>query len=1040
MRKFVTLLAVLFVGLGVSAQNRPVTGTVTDSDGHPVVGAVVSQRGTSNAAITTADGRYSISVPADATLVFSVLGMTTQEVEVESRSVIDVVMLAAAESIDEVVVVAYGTIRKSSLTGSVATVKASDIAKVNVTSFEKALQGLSPGVIVSSATGQPGASTTVRIRGVGSFSASAPLYVIDGIVVETANLSEVADDSGTGTTNPLSSINPNDIESVSILKDASAAALYGSRAANGVIVVTTKKGKTGAATVNFRMQTGFSRMSANGYETMSAEEHYRHYFNGQMALPTIAGDVDAANAAVQKIYGRNPYNVGSPFDANGNLVDGAQLMIDTDWMKEIFSTGKTQEYDLSVAGGSDKTQYFFSLGYFDQEGLSIGSTFDRWTGRTNINSRVNNWFAAGVNATFSRSIQDTPTDNASGASPLMHAVGMPNTMSPYDLDADFQKQYDEAGKVMYNFNNPLFPDMNVLYLNENDFYNTKTHRFLVAPFVELTPLRGLSWKTTLSYDYTNMDEKYWMNRFHGSAAGNNGRFTRYAINQAVETLSSTLNYDLTVAEDHTFNAMAGYEVMDRTYGRTYAQTTNFAPGGLIELGMGSIASQPTSKTDKETMISYLGRLRYDYKDKIYAEGSIRTDGSSRFAPGHRWGTFWSVSAGWRITQESFMEGTRGWLDDLKLRASYGLSGNNKATGLYSWMGVYGAGTLYNQQSAAYQSSLANPTLGWEIANNTNIGLDFSLFRSRLSGTVEYYVRKSDRLLLSKPLATSTGMTSITTNMGGMKNSGIEVDLHSVNVQAGGFVWRTDFNIAWSKNVITKIDEVQSGSFLWKVGNSLYEWNIQEWAGVNPEDGAPLWYKNTYADDGVTITGRETTSTYSQASRYQMGSSLPTVHGGMSNTLSWKGIDLSFALGYSFGGKIYDSYEIDLSHDGKSSGRQMLRAALDSWSPDNTDAKYPKFVPGNSSNSNSASSRFLHDADFIKLRTVNLAYNLPGRWAQAVKMSNIRLFASAENLMVWNLDKDFLGWDIEMGGINGSISGRGAIPIPRTFLFGLNLTF
>ena len=389
-----------------------------------------------------------------------------------------------------------------------------------------------------------------------------------------------------------------------------------------------------------------------------------------------------------------------------------------------------------------------------------------------------------------------------------------------------------------------------------------------------------------------------------------------------------------------------------------------------------------------------------------------------------------------------MQGTRGWLDDLKLRASYGTSGNKQISSLYGWMGTYKGGYLYNGQSAARHENLYNPTLGWEIANNINVGIDFSVLGSRLNGTVEYYIRNSDGLLLDKPLATSTGMTSISSNMGGMKNSGVEVDLHSVNVRAGDFMWRTDFNIAWSKNVITKfpIESLQSGNYLWEVGNSRYELNIYEWAGVNPETGAPQWYKNITDANGKPTGEREITGDYKVASRFKMGSSLPKVHGGLSNTLSWKGVDLSFAFGYSFGGLIYDGYEANLLHDGKSRGSQMIRQAFDSWTPDNKNAKNPIFVPSNSTNSNSLSSRFLHKADFIKLRTVNLSYNLPQRWAQAVNMSNIRLFASAENLLVWNLDPEFHGWDVELGGVNGHLDGRGTIPIPRAFTFGVNLTF
>lgn len=1042
MRKILLLFSlVLFASFRLSAQNQRVSGTVTGPDGSPMAGVLIGVQGTTGGAITEQNGTYFVSAPANGTLSFSLFGMVSQSIPVSGRTVINVQLEADSQTIDDVIVVAYGTVKKSSLTGSVATVNATELKKVNTSSFEKALQGISPGVSVSSVSGQPGSAAHVRIRGVGSLNASSsPLYVIDGIAVETENISQVAHEGNYGTTtNPLSAINTNDIESITILKDASAAALYGSRAANGVIVVTTKKGTQGSAKVNFRAQVGVSALPTNGYDLMNAEQHYGHYFKGYLA--SNGGNVAAANASTQAVYGRNPYNVAEPFDISGKLVSDARLMIDTDWMDELFRTGVSQEYDLSVSGGNDRNQYYMSMGYFDQDGIAVGSGFERFSGRTNLSSKITDWFAAGVNATYAKSVQETPPGGGGGASPLTNSLFLPNAVPVYDLDEKFQKQYDSEGNVMFNFANPIFPDMNAVYLKDQDIYDTKTNRMMVSPYVDISPISGLNWITTFSYDYTNMDETRWYSREHGNGASVDGRLSRYAINNTVSTLSSTANYNFTIANNHNFSAMAGYEAMNKVFGRVHAQSIGFPPGGLVELGLGSTKAETTSVTDKETMLSYFGRLRYDYLDKLYLEGSIRTDGSSRFAPGHRWGTFWSMSAGWRISREDFMASTSGWLDDLKLRTSYGTSGNNKLTQLYGWQGLYGGGYAYNHNSAVIHTQLSNTDLGWEMANNINVGVDFAMF-GRLSGSVEYFIRNSDKLLLGRPLALSTGLDEILSNLGGMKNAGIEIDLHSTNVKTHNFSWRTDFNISHSVNKVTQYPQNEDikSPFIWTEGYSRYEFYIQGWAGVDKETGAPLWYYHETDDNGNLIGERKTTSQYSQATRYKQGSALPKFYGGMNNTLTFKNVDFSFLLGYSFGGKIYDGYEAYFLNDGNHSGYQMVVEALDSWTPENKNAKYPIFTPGNSSNSHQMSSRFLYNADFIKLRSVNIGYNLPQRWASAVKMGNIRVFASAENLFVWNLDKDFKGYDVELGGISGYMNGGGTIPSPRSFQIGLNLSF
>ncbi len=1051
MRKLIGLFALLtFVGLQICfAQTREITGTVIDKhDKSPLPGVSVVVKGNPTQGVATdINGKFSLRVSDNDILVFTFIGMKTQEVSVKGKTSVTVELEAASEALDEVMVVAYGTAKKSSFTGSVASIKADAMEKLPVSSFEKALQGLSPGLQVASVSGQPGSQTQILIRGFGSMSAaSTPLYVIDGVPISTINRSEVAKESTYGTTtNPLSSLNPNDIESISILKDASAASLYGSRAANGVILITTKQGSKGTAKVNFKAQVSTSKLPSGGYDLMNAAEHYGLYYGGFLR-DNIESGLSASDASIkaneqtQAIYGRNPYNTPYPLDANGNLTNGSKLMIDTDWLDEAFRTGLTQEYDFSINGGNEKTKYFLSLGYLDQEGIALGSDFERYSGRANVSSELKNWFSAGINTTFAVSSQNTPVGGAGGASILTNSLYLPSTVPVYDLDLNFNKQYDANGNVLYNFKNPIYPDMNPISFSKTDIYNTKTYRVLVNPYINFKFIDGLNWKTTLSYDYMNMDETQWYNPEHGNGASVKGRLYKYAIWDITQTLTSTITYDFSIAEDHHFGALVGYEAMRNTYNRTYAQGTNFPAGGLVELNVAATPQEVGSKKDKETMVSYFGRLNYDYNNKYYLSFSLRSDGSSRFAPDNQFGTFWSIGGSWRMAQESFMKNAE-WIKDLKIRASYGTSGNKASDYLYGWQGLYDGGANYNGGAGIIHGQLSNYDLSWEVSKNLNIGVDFS-FWNRLSGSVEYYQKKSSKLLLEKTLAGSTGLDNIMSNLGGMKNSGLEVELKSNNISMESFTWNTDFNISYNKNEITSYPQKEEivGTKIRTVGYSLYEFYIPEWAGVDKETGNPLWYKDVLDAENNPTGERITTSDYSLASRYKLGSSLPTVYGGLNNTFTFKGLDLSILFTYGFGGKIYDAYEAYLLSDGNNAGYQAIKEQADYWTPENKNAVNPKFIPNNSNQSNATSSRYLHDADFIKLKSINIGYTFPKRWANKIYLENIRLFASFDNLCVWNLDKDFKGYDVELGGVTGVLDGGGTIPLPQTCLFGINVSF
>lgn len=449
---------------------------------------------------------------------------------------------------------------------------------------------------------------------------------------------------------------------------------------------------------------------------MNASEHYALYYGGfynnNIAKGMSSEEASAAaNKSTQSMYGRNPYNVANPLDASGDLTSGAQLMIDTDWLDEVFRTGMSQEYDISVNGGNEKSKYFISMGYMNQEGIVIGSDFERYSGRANVSTEIKPWFSMGINSTFSLAKQNTPVGGGGGASPLTNGIFLPNAVPVYDLDENFQMQYDENGKPLYNFKNPIFQDMNVISFAQTDKYATNTYRVLVNPYVDFN-FYGVHWKTSLSYDYINLDETQWYNAEHGNGKAAQGRLYKYAIWNNTFGLTSTLNYNFNIKEDHHFSVLAGYEIYNKEYKRTYAQGTKFPIGGLTELNVAATPQEVGSVTDKERMLSYFGRLNYDYQNKYFASFSIRSDGSSRFAPGHRYGTFWSVGLNWRVSEENFMKYIT-WIDDLKLRASYGTSGNKTSDYLYGYQAFYEGGANYNGESGFRHSQLANPDLSWE---------------------------------------------------------------------------------------------------------------------------------------------------------------------------------------------------------------------------------------------------------------------------------------------------------------------------------------
>lgn len=910
-----------------------------------------------------------------------------------------------------------------------------DKIKSPAVSFDKSLAGQVSGVQVMSNSGQPGSGTSFRIRGSGSLKASnEPLYVIDGVATTSTEYSSIAEENESSS-NILSSINPNDIESITVLKDAAAAALYGSRAANGVVVITTKSGKEGKARVNFNAQFSWSKLG-KAYDMMSSADMYKMIYQGYRAKGET---MEEANASAQGALTHNPYNVENPLDENGNVVDGAKLVVDTDWQKEVFRTAPSQDYNMNVSGKNDKTNYFFSIGYTKQGGITPASDFKRYSAKANINTKVNRWFNAGLNVTFSHSIQNTTVESSAGASPLYNALSFPNAVPVYIVDNEGNPVLDDNGNKQYNFTNPVSRDFNPLAIPLMDVNRSKFYRLLASGYAEITFFKGFFFKTVFSPDYVSTDEHRYWNKEHGNGPTYNGRLDKYHHVDLMYTSTNTFNYTNIFKDVHSLNVMAGMEYWQSTYETLYAGGRGLL-GDMQELAGASGSFSPSSDTTKETLISYFGRAEYAYKDKYNFSASLRADGSSIFGADTKWGTFWSLGASWRINQEDFLKDIE-WIDNLKLRLSYGTSGNKSGLARYASLGLWttSADYLYGSNIGVGHDQLVNALLGWEKQGMFNVGVDFS-FWNRFYGSVDFFNKTSDGLLYDVPLALQNGLSSITMNAAKTSNTGFEIVL-GANILRGPLVWNMDLNASFIKDKIKDLNgenDVRMTDYqkIWSVGGSQYEFYMPTWAGVDSDNGSPLWYKVN--DDGT----RTTTSVYSEATYERQGRSTPLAYGGFINTFSYKNFDLTIQLNYSLGGKIYDNIYAGMMHDGATTAQNMHVDALEAWTTPGQHTNVPKYAVNNATNSASLSSRFLYDATNVKLKTITLSYTLPKNLGVFSKViSGAKLWVSADNLCTWFADKGYKGYDdIDIYGVQGYKTYPYSFPTPRTFSIGANLTF
>ena len=1036
-------LVLTFLAIVVSAtlwaavqQEIRISGTVI-SDGEPLPGVSVQIKGETTGTITDMDGKYSISAPSDAILVYRFVGLKTVEQPVNGRNMINVTLESDSKELDEVMVVAYATAKKYSFTGAASTVKGDEIAKLQVASVSRALEGTVSGVQASAASGQPGTDAEIRIRGIGSINASsAPLYVVDGVPFDGS----------------VNSINPDDIASMTVLKDAASAALYGSRGANGVIIITTKQGQTDSkTTVNVKASFGGSNRAVRDYDRIGTNDYFQLYWEAlrnQYAKDTenytpATAAAQASKDLVTKLMGDgpNPYgtNYPQPVGTDGKLVDGARPLCDFDWSDAMEQQALRTELNLNVSGGGQKNQYFFSAGYLNDKGIALESGYQRFNLRSNITSEMTSWLKGGVNMSFAHSMQNYPVSSDTKTSNVINAGRtMPGFYPIYEVNADGSLKTDANGELIPDFGSyrpsGSTSNWNLPATLPLDKSERMKDEFSGRTFLEVTFIPGLKFKTSFNFDLINYNSLDFTNSLIGPSVTTGGGSSRVNTRTFSWTWNNIVTYDKTIGEHH-FNILAGQEAYSYRYDELSASRTKMALPDMPELVVGSQLTGGSGYRIDYALAGYFTQLLYDYQSKYFFSASYRRDGSSRFAPETRWGNFWSLGASWRIDRENFMISTSDWLSALTLKASYGAQGNDNLGTYYASKGLYAIVSNLGE-NALVSDRIATPKLKWETNLNFNVGIDFSLWNNRVSGSFDFFQRRSKDLLYSRPVAPSLGYKSVDENVGALKNTGIELSLNGTLINTQDFIWKLGLNLTHYKNEVTELplkDMPPSGVNKLAVGRSVYDFYTKEWAGVDPENGNPLWYMDILDKDD-NVVGRGTTSVYKDATDYFVNkSSLPKVYGGFNTSFSYKGVELSAIFAYSVGGYIMNRDITMILHNGSSAGRAWSKEILNRWTPENRYTDVPALAT-TTNNWTSYSTRFLQNNSYMRLKNLTLSYTLPKQLVSKASLSNVQVFVQSDNLFTIHRNQ---GLDPEQG-ITGLTYYR--YPAMRSFTGGINVTF
>lgn len=989
------------------SRKKRVTGVVKDVMGEPLIGANVVEKGRStNGVITDFNGKFTLEVDESASLVVSYIGYLAQDIPTKGKGDFHIILKEDTNTLDEVVVTGYGDFKKATYTGSASVLTTEKLEALPVVSVGQMIESNIPGIsVVAGTSSQPGAKTTLRVRGVASMNASTePLYVLDRVPIPSYDLSNFTSMSEAGGMGFIETLNPADIESITVLKDAASASLYGAKGANGVVLITTKKGKEGKLRVNMAAKYGITDFAYTYRPLMGGEERRKLIHEG---LVNFQLDKGVSEQEAQQY-------------ADANIDQYAKRLPQgySDWESALFKTGYQQDYNLSASAGNQNSSFIGSLGYTKQTGVSLNSEMERFTGRVDASNKYKK-VEFGMNASFSWTKNvHLPEGKFYGSAIYASKVNLTPSTPIYNEDGTYASGYRE--------NNGYNP---ILEAEVNDYY-ARTVRAMGTAKIAYNVWDNLKVSSVFTVDYSLTKDFFFQSPDGRDGATYQGRGRMQMTDRIRYTSQNNLTYSKTFGK-HSVSAVTAFEVMKYDYEDLYAAKKTYGQDINTSLGNAADPIDADQKLQEDALMSYVASVNYSYDDKYYASFSFRRDGSSRLSPDTRWGNFWSLSASWRLSQERFMQPLKSVLSDLKLRASYGVNGNLPSS-YYGYQSTYTTGAFYSGKPSPWESTLGNEELTWEKNYALNLGLDIGLF-SRVNVSLDWYTRTTKDLLMSKQLNSISGFSSLLTNVGQMRNTGVELEVRSNNIKTKDFSWTTAFNLSHNKNKILKLADLPwfvDGRYVRKEGypfNTIY---LREYAGVDPETGSALYYDNQQDENGNYTKNKVTDP--GQASPIPLKDITPTISGGFMNTFNYKFIDLSFNLSYSFGGYSYDNASYILQDDGYSVISNKSTEQRRRWQKPGDITDVPRFVYGNKKGGNYNSSRAIHSTDHIRLKSLILGLNAPKAWLQKLGIGNARIYFSGTNLLTWAAYDQY---DPEMSGVVGFYT-----PPLKTYAFGLELKF
>lgn len=985
---FITLLSflMLFSAIGQEIQ---VTGNVrTSEDGTTLPGVSVVLKGSTRGTLTDQEGNFRLQAGRGQTLVFSFIGYRTQEITISGDQPIDVTLDPDVLKMDEVIVIAYGTAKKSSYTGSAQKVSSDQLSATRSESVDKALAGKATGVRITSLTGDPGSSGDIQIRGIGSITGStSPLYIVDGVPIVTGKYA-----NNNISSNVLSSINPQDIESMTILKDAAAASLYGSRAANRVVIITTKKGREGDAQFTFKANYGVSHIATDSYRQMSGPQYIEYeraawvgYRLNQLGalVPGSAhyndpATIQAANDWVEANYSDLTY-----VDDPG---------VNTDWWSAVYGTGYDQDYQLSAAGGNEKSRFYAGLGYKTVKGIVEMTRFKRYTGTFNIESKASKLIELSFNNMLSFTDQTGRIDQTGQAQGIATASPLSLIMSGNPTSRIYN---DDGSYNLYaSFNSKV---KNALYAlqPEQSYINNKTYRAISSGVLTLNLTSFLKFRSTNAVDYINVEgfRRWGPTSIDGASLNGLGERPNSSVSQL--TTSDIFILDKQVGE-HTINMIAGFEAQSYNSLQIFTSATNYSTDKLEELAVGQPNTATSAKFQKYLQ-SYIANLNYNYGNRYYIAGSVRMDESSQLGIDKRKALFYSGSASWRFSKEKFIESE--WLDDGKLRFSIGTNGNLPSD-YYGHLGLYDFGGVYGSESAIWISQPENRALGWELSRNMNVGIDLTVFK-RFSLSVEYFSKYTKDLLLDVPTSYLTGFATALQNAGEISNKGFETEIHLADILNSEFKWNADFSFSTLKSTVEKLPDGNDiimgdgNNYIYSEGKDLYTFYLPVWYDVDPECGLARFV----IDPSLPATEDNLTYYYANAQRGMVGKAYPDILGGVTNTFSYKGFSLNVLITYQFGGNMFDYPGYFMKNHGVRLGtfNYAEEVATDYWKQSGDIAKYPRPVAGWSARPDRWSTMHILSTDYIRLKEVSLQYSFPAELTKKMGIDNLTASLSATNV-------------------------------------------